>query len=274
MKSDTKQPNKVLQRPISAMDQQAFASAILDPTNGVTQKLEAIQTALSPLQREAEEFLTSLDSQSAKSTIRLSTLSQRPARDVIEEQAKAITDMLHAANQVALQVCVTKTTSTSNGRHFASRPTSKRRQKLAKQLHKIRCMKSHLNDPAISPDTSIADLFDKDTDNLLCRAAYDLNDRIPSITREMPLQTQVRSMEEHIRTELASLDKTHTKECHQRAKKRLQKKISKHPKQAHKEIFNNTGEERAGLKALKDPDTGIIESSPDRLSSIVQKILY
>ena len=94
---------------MSAMDYQTFASAILDPTNSITQELEAIKKALGPLQREAEDFLIGLDSQSAKTTIRLSTLSQRPAREVIEEQAKALTDMLDAANQVALQVCSTKT---------------------------------------------------------------------------------------------------------------------------------------------------------------------
>ena len=69
------------------MDHQTFASAILDPTNSITQELEAIKKALGP-QREAEEFLTGLDIQSAKTTIRLNTLSQRPARKVIEEQAK------------------------------------------------------------------------------------------------------------------------------------------------------------------------------------------
>jgi len=78
----------------------------LDPAYGITQKLEALQKTLDPLQREAEAegFLNSLESKSAKSTTRLNTLSQRQAREVIEEQAAAITDMLHAAKQVALEV--------------------------------------------------------------------------------------------------------------------------------------------------------------------------
>jgi len=46
--------------------------------------------------------------------------------------------------------------------------------------------------------------------------------------------------------------------------------ISKHPKQAHKEIFTSAGQDRSGLQALKDPGTGNIESDPERLSKIIQ----
>jgi hypothetical protein len=121
--------------------------------------------------------------------------------------------MLDAANQVALQVCATKTPSTSNGRHFANRPTSKRHQKLDKQLHKLKCIKPHLNIPTISTDMSMEDPLDKNTDAPLCRAAYALNSTISDITREGSLQTQVRDMEDNIQAELARLDKTQTKAC-------------------------------------------------------------
>jgi len=140
---------------VSEVDKQAFAAAILDPAYGIIQKLDALQKTLDPLRREAEEFLNSLESKSAKPTTRLNTLSQRQAREVIEEQAAATTDMLHAAKQVALEVCTTKAPCANNGRHYANHPTSKKRQKLNKQLHIIQNIRSHLNNPVISSATSI-----------------------------------------------------------------------------------------------------------------------
>ena len=220
---------------MSEVDKQAFAAAILDPAYGITQRLEALQKTLDPLWREAEEFLNSLESKSANSTTRLNTLSHRQAREVIEEQAAAITDMLHAAKQVALELCTTKVTCANNGKHYVYHPTSKKRKKLNKQLHIVQNIRSHLNYPVISSATSIEEILQKnDRNQSLCQAISNLNAFAPDHLKEDTLQNQVKGVETHIREELARLDKTHSKECHQRARRSQQSKVSKHPKQAHK----------------------------------------
>jgi len=131
--------------------------------------------------------------------------------------------MLHAAKQVALEVCTTKVSCANNGKHYANHPTIKKRQKLNKQLHVIQNIRSHLNNPVISSATSKEDILQKNDGNQsLCQAISNLNAFVPHHLKEDPLQNQVKGVKTHIREELARLDKTHSKECHQRARKRQQ----------------------------------------------------
>ncbi len=77
--------------------------------------------------------------------IKLLELGKRTATEVVEEQAQAITDLLYAANRVTQEVCTATSAGTNTGQHYINRPTSKKRQKLTKQLNTITCLKSHLN---------------------------------------------------------------------------------------------------------------------------------
>jgi len=120
--------------------QLSFTNAILDPTYGLLQKLEVIQRKLYPIYDEARGFLTNLESKSAKSTFKLRELGKKTAKEVIEEQAQAITDLLYAANKVALEICTTTLAGTNTGQHYINRPTIKKRQKLTKQLNTIKCL--------------------------------------------------------------------------------------------------------------------------------------
>jgi len=141
---------KALVRPISEADQLSFTNAILDPAYRLLQKLEVIQRSLNPIYNEARGFLTNLESKSAKSTFKLRELGNRKATEVVEEQAQAITYLLYAANKVALEVCTTTLAGTNTGQHYINRPTSKKRQKLTKQLNTMKCLKSHLSSVASS----------------------------------------------------------------------------------------------------------------------------
>eukprot|EP00983_Pelagomonas_calceolata_P001785 59900-Pelagomonas_calceolata.AAC.1 len=55
------------------------------------------------------------------------------------------------------------------------------------------------------------------------------------------------------------------------AHKRLQKTINTNPKRAHKEIFRDkNAQPRAGLQALRDPETGNIETEPTKQAQIIE----
>jgi len=137
--------NKTLARPISEADQLSFTNAILDPTYGLLQKLEVIQRSLNPIYDEARGFLTKIESKSPKSTFKLCELGKRTATEVVEEQAQAISDLLYAANKVALEVCTTTSAGTSTGQHYINRPTSKKREaQQAIEHHKMPQISSQL----------------------------------------------------------------------------------------------------------------------------------
>ncbi len=68
-------------------------------------------------------------------------------------------------------------------------------------------------------------------------AAHDLNSFMPEHIGQGTLHKQIRNAEYHIKRELALVDTTHAKECHQIERKKQQKTINKEPKKAHKQIF-------------------------------------
>ena len=170
---------------------------------------------------------------------------------------------------MALEVCNTTSAGTNTGQHYINRPTSKKRQKLTKQLNTIKCLKSHLNFVTDSA-MSFEELEEQYPDNhsLNC-AAHDLNSFMPEHIRQGTLHEQIRNAECHIKSELALIDKTHAKECHQRERKKQQKTINKQPKKAHKQIFASSNLKRSGLSALKDPRTGNITSDPQMVKDII-----
>ncbi len=170
---------------------------------------------------------------------------------------------------MALEVCTTTLAGTNTGQHYRNRPTSKKRQKLTKQLNAIKCLKSHLNS-VTSSAMSFEELEEQYPENhsLNC-AAHDLNNFMPEHIRQGTLHKQIRNAEYHIISELARTDKTHAKECHQRERKKQQKTINKEPKKAHQQIFASSNQKRSGLSALKDPRTGHITSDPQMVKDII-----
>ncbi len=92
---------------------------------------------------------------------------------------------------------------------------------------------------------------------------------MPEHIRQGTLHEQKRNAECHIMSELALIDKTHAKECHQRERKKQQKTINKEPTKAHKQIFASSKQKQLGLLALKDPRTGNITSDPQMVKDII-----
>ncbi len=103
-------------------------------------------------------------------------------------------------------------------------------------------------------------------------AAHDLNSFMPEHIRQGTLHEQIRNADCHIKSELAPVDKTHAKECHQRERKKQQKTINREPKKAHKQIFASSNQKRSGLSALIDPRTGNTISDPQMVKDIIYDI--
>ena len=78
-------------------------------------------------------------------------------------------------------------------------------------------------------------------------------------------------MSDKAKQAIAYIDETRNKENNNIARKRLQKAINTNPKQAHREIFKDkNAQPRAGLQALRDPETGSIETKPTKQAQIVE----
>ncbi len=83
-----------LVRPISIADQNAFFLALLDPSHGVYQYLEDTTQILKPARAEALAFLNGLQHTSAKQTLRLQTICNRRAPEVIEKSAQVVFNLI------------------------------------------------------------------------------------------------------------------------------------------------------------------------------------
>ena len=85
---------------------------------------------------------------------------------------------------------------------------------------------------------------------------------------------QLKSMECSIKAQIDVMDKAYRRDCSQQARKQQQRLISKHPKQANKEIFVTTsGQPRAGLQALQDTNTKSVETDHTKLKRLLCKSL-
>ena len=112
-----------------------------------------------PAHNEAMDFLHNQTNKSARNISRLTTILGMPAKQVVEELAAKTSNLIQASHQTALLVCTVKSMPQNNGQHFRQRAVSKKRQKLARKLHTIGQIKSHLTCPAIGSASSVEDLI-------------------------------------------------------------------------------------------------------------------
>jgi len=239
-----------------------------------TVTLEALLHSLSPCYDECTAFLNSLDHKSATLTLRLEVIQSRPAREVVEEQAHALTAMLDSANQTALTVCATTTPFTGDNTHYMNRGSRTQRVKLSRKLHIIKAVKGHLSNEIIATATTVDELIDRNRGHAtLLRLAQDLKALLTAPLHSLLLRDQLNKLESLTRTQIKIMDEAHNKQCRGQARQAQQKKISKHPKEAHKDIFNAPTEEnqsRAGLKAVEDPISKKIETEPEKIAAIIE----
>eukprot|EP00983_Pelagomonas_calceolata_P011283 363087-Pelagomonas_calceolata.AAC.1 len=87
----------------------------------------------------------------------------------------------------------------------------------------------------------------------------------------MPPLPQLKELSESAIRAITYIDETRIKDNYIIACKKMQKAINTNPKQAHKEIFKNkNAQPRTGLQALRDPETGHIETEPTKQAQIVE----
>jgi hypothetical protein len=74
------------------------------------------------------------------------------------------------------------------------------------------------------------------------------------------------------RQAITSTDALHNKKDNNIASNKQQQLINKAPKKAHKEILKDrNAQPRANLQAVKDPETGKIETEPTKQAQIFKK---
>ena len=95
------------------------------------------------------------------------------------------------------------------------------------------------------------------------------------IKHTVPDQTfkkQLNDMYTTTRKAITNTDALHNKNDNNIARKKQQQLINIAPKKAHKEIFkDNNAQPRASLQAVKDPETGKIETEPTKQAQIFKK---
>ena len=93
---------------------------------------------------------------------------------------------------------------------------------------------------------------------------------IKHIVPDQPLKKQLDDVCTKTRQAITNTDALHNKI----ARKKQQQLVNKAPKKAHKEIFKDkNAQPRASLQAVKDPETGKIETEPTKQAQIFEKVL-
>ena len=203
-----------------------------------------------------------------KNTRKLESLCGRPATEVVEDLANGIANLIHSSYQVALKTRSTKTVS-SDHTHYNPRSVSKKRCAFSKKLGLIKFIQSHLKSPLINSTDNTHTILERNKENqVFCKAISELNTLKP----DLPLQEQLQELYLSTKQTINYMDKTRNIERSNLARKKQQKLINANPKQAHKEIFKDkNAQPRAGLQALRDPETNAIETEPTKQAQIIEK---
>eukprot|EP00983_Pelagomonas_calceolata_P050805 1142144-Pelagomonas_calceolata.AAC.1 len=247
-------------------DRTTFAQSLQDPAHGILQKLEGVLQTLEPAHTEAITFLNNLNNTSAKHTKKLETLCNKPATEAVATLAKDISDLIHSSYQVALKVCSTKIISPDNN-HYNLRTISNKRRNLKKKLSIIRSIQSLLTFPAINQTDSTSTILQQNKENPTLHTAIS---KLKSLKLDLPPLQQLEELSDSAKRAITYIDETRNREYNNMARKKLQKAINTNTKRAHKEIFKDKYvQPRAGLQALRDPETGNIETEPTKQAQIV-----
>ena len=89
---------------------------------------------------------------------------------------------------------------------------------------------------------------------------------------DQPLKKQLDDVCTKTRQAITTTDNHHNKKGNNIARKKQQQLINKALKEAHKEILKGkNAQPRASLQAVKDPETGKIETEPTKQAQIFEK---
>ena len=109
--------------PVSASDQFKFTHALSDPSHGITQELEKTLLVLTPAHTQALAFLNELQNRSAKNTVRLQHLSEKPTEEQVENLAILATNLIESVHEVALKTCSSTSKCTTDDQQLVEEPS-------------------------------------------------------------------------------------------------------------------------------------------------------
>ena len=108
----------------------------------------------------------------------------------------------------------------------------------------------------------------KSANPALLKAIQDIKHIVP----DQPLEKQLVDICTVTRKAITKTDALHNKKDNNIARKKQQQLMNKAPKKAHKEILKDrNAQPRANLQAVKDPETGKIETEPTKQAQIFKK---
>ncbi len=150
------------------------------------------------------------------------------------------------------------------------RPTSNKRAALSKKLRTIHAVQANLTSTYAENGMSAQNIKDYNRDNpSLCKTIDGLLTYLTK-SEDTPFQDQIDNLLAETKSSIKAIATLHKKAFNKRMRSKQQKLISKSPKAAHKQIFG-TATNRSGLKALKDPNTGLLETKPSKIASIIEE---
>ena len=151
------------------------------------------------------------------------------------------------------------------------RPMSKKRHKLIVKLGVINQIESRLAGLILGSAATLEEVQQRNKPNKsLCHFIARFKELCEGLLADDTPYNQLSGMKRIIKSQIENMDKAYHNDCVQQARKQQQQLISKHPKQANKDIFStSTGQPRAGMVAVQDPITQEIESEPDKIENIL-----
>eukprot|EP00983_Pelagomonas_calceolata_P079907 1154904-Pelagomonas_calceolata.AAC.1 len=232
------------------------------------------------MHKAALSHLSAIESTCAKKPARLNHICGLPARGAVEDIADKIVNLIKECHEVALQVCTTKVRPATS-KHFRTRRISNLRRSLCNKLKSVRHVLYNL------PQAHLALTFDEvlalnSHDSNLHKAILfvqsfshtEITPTTSASNRAHPplpfLESVLQAHQKRLKEQINKIDSDYSTQCHIRAQRRQQRKIAKHPALANKEIFKGKSTAPPQAQALTDPTTGVVETDPCKVASIVE----
>ena len=154
-------PENRLETPVTKDDQEAFQLGMLEAQ---ATEILALETKLQTLvTQDARPFLQEQRKRDGSTVHKLEILNGRAAREVIDELAHDLMELLTDAHSLATHVCRTKTSNPS-GVHYKPKAIKKKRRKLMDRLKQARALRAQAL-TGVAEDPTIRDFIKQATED-------------------------------------------------------------------------------------------------------------
>ena len=270
-------PRPKLQLPVKPKDLEHLISKSRDPAHGITAMATKLRAEITPMHMEAVASLATCTD--GRKPGLMTHICGQPVRQAVEQTAGALMDMVDRFKDLALKELPTTMTN-PGGTHYRKRQVTRKRQACSNTLGATRYMQEKLDR---SPEMGLPEL----THTMQAAARNGAQRSAIDQALQLVQETQARSNEQGAQPDLRrevdaagaaakqqirSLDEEEGKEEKAKAAGLLSKIFQK-VKSMGKWVFRKeTATEAQGLKALMNPATGMIETSPLGVVRIAQKL--